>query len=367
MLRVLLRILQGERNTDSLRCLGERFDLVDAMTTQTRACRFVHVPLLLAMSSVALSQTPANPTPGQSAQPAAAGGLLIYPKNGQSQEQQSADRYSCHTWAQGQTGFDPTEPNSAASPSQLASRRSDYRRAMSACLEARGYSVSYASPPAAPPPVSPPPPPATFRVQHYAPPSPELRYHPFEVHIDGGYSVTTGTTNDNFDNGSNAGLGFTWFPTSALPLGLRVDGSYSWFRATDNFLNSNSGNFTHGNLDVYGGDADLQLDLAHRSSRVKLYLFGGLGWYRERTDLRQVSVVRGTVCGFYFCSPGYFPAITAEQITTSDWQKAWNAGLGFEVAVAPRAAFFVEARYQHFLPNSSNSMQFVPIRVGLRF
>jgi len=38
-----------------------------------------------------------------------------------------------------------------------------------------------------------------------------------------------------------------------------------------------------------------------------------------------------------------------------------------EVALAPRAAFFIEARYQHFLPNNSNSMQFVPIRVGLRF
>jgi opacity protein-like surface antigen len=347
-------------------------DLVCAiMTRLTFVCRFAYVPLLLAISSVALAQTPANPVAGQSGPAmAAAGGLLIYPKNGQNQEQQSADRYACHSWAQGQTGFDPTAPNSGASPSQLASRRSDYRRAMSACLEARGYSVSYAAPAAAPPPppAAPVPPPAApFRVEHYASPSPELKYHPFEVHIDGGYTVTTGTTDQNFDNGSNAGLGFTWFPTSALPLGLRVDGSYSWFRATNNFLNLNSGNFTHGNLDIYGGDADLQLDLAHRSSRAKLYLFGGLGWYRERTDLRQVSIVRGTVCGFYFCGPGYFPAVTAEQINTSDWEKAWNAGIGFEVALAPRASFFVEARYQHFLPNNTNNMQFVPIRVGLRF
>jgi opacity protein-like surface antigen len=341
------------------------------MITQTSACKFGLVSLLLAMSSAALAQTPTNPVPEQSAPAmAAAAGLLIYPKNDQSQEQQSADRYACHSWAQGQTGFDPTEPNNAASSSQLASRRSDYRRAMSACLEARGYSVRYAAPTAAPlpPPASPVPPPAPpFRVEHYTVPSPELKYHPFEVHIDGGYSVTTGTTNQNFENGSNAGLGFTWFPTSALPLGLRVDGSYSWFRTTNNFLNQNSGNFTHGNLDIYGGDADLQVDLAHRSSRAKLYLFGGMGWYRERTDLRQVSIVNRTICGFYFCAPGYFPAVTAEQITTSDWQKSWNAGFGLEVALAPRAAFFIEARYQHFLPNNSNAFQFVPIRVGLRF
>ena len=339
------------------------------MITQTCACRFAIVPLLLAMSSAALAQAPATPEQSGPAMTAAAG-LLIYPKNGQSQEQQSADRYACHSWAQGQTGFDPTEPNSAASPSQIASRRSDYRRAMSACLEARGYSVRYASPAVVPlpPPVSPAPPPAIpLRLEHYAAPSPALMYRPFQMQIDGGYTVTTGTTNQNFDNGGNAGLGFTWFPTSALPVGLRVDGSYSWFRATSNFLNLNSGDFTRGWLNVYGGDADLQLDLAHRSSRAKLYLFGGMGWYREQTDLRQVSIVRGTVCGFYFCGPGLFPAVTAEQSTTSDWQKSWNAGLGLEIALAQHATFFIEARYQHFLPNNSNSLQFVPIRVGLRF
>jgi opacity protein-like surface antigen len=339
------------------------------MITQTCACRFAFVPLLLAVSSVALAQTPTVPEQSGPAMGAAAG-LLIYPKNGQSQEQQSADRYACHSWAQGQTGFDPTEPNSAASRSELAARRSDYRRAMSACLEARGYSVRYASPLAAPvpPPASPMPPPATpLRLEHYAAPSPALKYRPFQVHIDGGYSVTTGTTKENFDGGGNAGLGFTWFPTSALPLGLRVDGSYSWLRVTNNYLNLNPGNFNEGDLNVYGGDADLQLDLAHRSSRAKLYLFGGLGWYREQTDLRQVSIVRGTVCDFYFCGPGYFPAVTAEQITTSDWKKSWNAGIGLEVALPQRAAFFIEARYQHFLPNNSNSLQFVPIRLGLRF
>src|SRR5580658_3064193 len=128
------------------------------MITQTCACQFIYVPLLLAVSSAALAQTPANPVPAQSG-PAMAGaaGLLIYPKNGQSQDQQAADRYACHSWAQGQTGFDPTDPNSAASPREAA-HRSDYRRAMSACLEARGYSVRYASPPAAPvPPPSPVP------------------------------------------------------------------------------------------------------------------------------------------------------------------------------------------------------------------
>jgi hypothetical protein len=204
--------LSGKRDIGSVGGLRPNASgVVGAMITQTSACKCGLVSLL-AMSSAALAQTPTNPVPEQSAPAmAAAAGLLIYPKNDQSQEQQSADRYACHSWAQGQTGFDPTEPNIAASSSQLASRRSDYRRAMSACLEARGYSVRYAAPTAAPlpPPASPVPPPAPpFRVEHYTVPSPELKYHPFEVHIDGGYSVTTGTTNQNFENGSNAGLGF---------------------------------------------------------------------------------------------------------------------------------------------------------------
>jgi hypothetical protein len=35
--------------------------------------------------------------------------LIVYPKNGQTSEQQAADRYECHNWARSQTGFDPTQ------------------------------------------------------------------------------------------------------------------------------------------------------------------------------------------------------------------------------------------------------------------
>jgi hypothetical protein len=67
--------------------------------------------------------------------------FFVYPKNGQSQEQQSQDRYECHAWASSQTGFDPTRPGGGVPPDQSASKRDQYRRAMTACLEARGYSV----------------------------------------------------------------------------------------------------------------------------------------------------------------------------------------------------------------------------------
>ncbi|MGH8226730.1 MAG: hypothetical protein ACRET2_13210 [Steroidobacteraceae bacterium] len=62
--------------------------------------------------------------------------IYMYPKNGQSAQQQSTDRYQCHQWAEQQTGFDPTRP-----ASQSSGNATGYHRAMVACLEGRGYSV----------------------------------------------------------------------------------------------------------------------------------------------------------------------------------------------------------------------------------
>jgi hypothetical protein len=67
--------------------------------------------------------------------------LFIYPKQGQSEEQQARDRYECHSWARSQTGFDPTQVSGGVPAEQSRARRADYFRAMTACLEARGYSV----------------------------------------------------------------------------------------------------------------------------------------------------------------------------------------------------------------------------------
>ena len=61
--------------------------------------------------------------------------LIIYPKEGQDAEQMEFDRYQCYRWASEQTSFDPSLPN------QSEEHRSDYNRAMGACLEGRGYVV----------------------------------------------------------------------------------------------------------------------------------------------------------------------------------------------------------------------------------
>jgi hypothetical protein len=61
--------------------------------------------------------------------------VYAYPKDGQSDDQQQTDRYECHKWAVAQSGFDPTQTSRATGNS------ADYRRAMTACLDGRGYSA----------------------------------------------------------------------------------------------------------------------------------------------------------------------------------------------------------------------------------
>ena len=45
---------------------------------------------------------------------------VIYPAKGQSAKQQDQDRYECHSWARGQSGFDPTQPAPTSVPTQTA-------------------------------------------------------------------------------------------------------------------------------------------------------------------------------------------------------------------------------------------------------
>lgn len=61
----------------------------------------------------------------------------VFPKKGQSQEQQSRDEYQCHQWASQKSGFDPTKapPPAAAAPAPAQPRHA--RNALGGA--ARGY------------------------------------------------------------------------------------------------------------------------------------------------------------------------------------------------------------------------------------
>src|SRR5882762_490801 len=164
----------------------------------TKSLRAPKVLVLLAISMPAVAQYVATPQPGESrgASPAGADQLQVYSKNGQTQEQQWADRYECHRWAKTQTGFDPTQASGTPS-GEAASRREGYQRAMTACLEGRGYTVRYGAAP------------QTTAVS-------EFKFRPLAVQIDGGYTLAAGTTRQYLDDSPNVGFGLTWFPTSAL-------------------------------------------------------------------------------------------------------------------------------------------------------
>jgi hypothetical protein len=82
--------------------------------------------------------SPPHPDNAQDAQ----NDLIIYPKNGQTKDQQAADQFECNNWAKGQTGFDPTQPGGGVQASDADSARNNYDRAMSACLQGRGYQVN---------------------------------------------------------------------------------------------------------------------------------------------------------------------------------------------------------------------------------
>jgi hypothetical protein len=61
----------------------------------------------------------------------------MYPRQNQDAQLQARDRDECYRWALGQLGYDPSKSTAGLSPSQSA----DYYRAMTACLDGRGYSV----------------------------------------------------------------------------------------------------------------------------------------------------------------------------------------------------------------------------------
>jgi hypothetical protein len=75
--------------------------------------------------------------PPPPAQTAATDQVFVYPRQNQTADQQAADRYACHQWAVSQTGIDPTVNGTSVPPQ----KRTDYQRALAACLDGRGYTV----------------------------------------------------------------------------------------------------------------------------------------------------------------------------------------------------------------------------------
>jgi hypothetical protein len=99
---------------------------------------FIAAPYYEPPPAVVLEQPPEHPA--SSIQPPA-DKFFVYPRKGQSEEQQARDRYECHLWAVDQIGWDPTQTTADVPEAQKNQKSSDYKRAMAACLDAREYTV----------------------------------------------------------------------------------------------------------------------------------------------------------------------------------------------------------------------------------
>lgn len=79
---------------------------------------------------------------GPAQAPGAGNRVFVYPKNGQTAQQQAKDESECSSWAGSQTGYTPATGTAAnESGSATLAKRQDFLRAEAACLEGRGYSI----------------------------------------------------------------------------------------------------------------------------------------------------------------------------------------------------------------------------------
>lgn len=114
------------------------------VSTVAQAAAFPQPPSAGATTtSIAAAPVPVTlPTAPASASPSAPPNVpkvFLYPKNGQTSDQQARDRDECYRFAVAQSGFDPTRSTGAASTSPGNELQSDYERAQSACFDALGY------------------------------------------------------------------------------------------------------------------------------------------------------------------------------------------------------------------------------------
>jgi opacity protein-like surface antigen len=183
---------------------------------------------------------------------------------------------------------------------------------------------------------------------------------PLQWFIDGGASITEGTTADFLNSGWSIGTGFTLRPVPGQPFMLRADLNYSRFSATNQLISL--GQIANQTQVDYGYGQTVTAFLngvleAPVSPWMRFYVTGGVGLGYRRIELTQ----NGFYCDPFFCG-GYGGNTVASQDTT---HFAWNAGLGVDFALPAGQSWFVEARYERI--ETQEPTEYIPIRFGIRF
>lgn len=147
--------------------------------------------------------------------------------------------------------------------------------------------------------------------------------------VAAGAAIPSGDLSQDLKTGFT-GTAILGFSPTLIPLGVRVEGSYSQMGVKGGGGNAHFTSVT-GNL-VY----------KFPSATVSPYLIGGAGWYQ--------AAVSATGLG-----------------TISDNHFGWNAGAGVSM---PLSGFdtFVEARYHRvIIKNGSGTVAYIPITFGIMF
>jgi hypothetical protein len=100
----------------------------------------VATPLAAGSASVAPAVASVAPSLGDAADVTPANKAYVYPRNGQSADQQARDRYECYRFGVAQSGFDPMRPTGNA-PGVKLGAQADFERAQGVCLDAKGYAI----------------------------------------------------------------------------------------------------------------------------------------------------------------------------------------------------------------------------------
>jgi opacity protein-like surface antigen len=184
---------------------------------------------------------------------------------------------------------------------------------------------------------------------------------PLQWFIDGGASITAGTTADFLDTGWSIGTGFTVRPVPGQPFMLRADVNYNRFSGTNQLISlgqiANQTQVDYGYGQTVTGFLNGVLE-APVSPWMRFYVTGGVGVGYRRIELAQ----NGFVCSPFFCGPGYGGNTVA---ASDDTRFAWNAGLGVDFALPRGQSWFVEARYERI--ETQEPTEYIPIRFGIRF
>ena len=188
---------------------------------------------------------------------------------------------------------------------------------------------------------------------------------PVRWHIMGGVNEPVSNTSDLLHTGWNVGFGVT-FRQPGEPFGIRLDFNYASNDASNALINQ--GGAATG-LQINGGWADtwsgsVNLEAQHLfSNAVYGYLIGGIGF--SYTSIQLTEYGYGYVCNPWwgYCYAGSGNSVVAANDST---RFTWNAGGGLAFRLRAGPTLFVEARYTQ-VQTSPQSMEFVPILVGLRF